>query len=335
MGTLLRHSIPTSDRWLSVMGMFARMWRVRILLVLLACLIGNGLAQRAAAQGRIGSVDPEANSAVARISVTGPSEISYGSGSLVQANEHHGLVVTNWHVIQDAVSGKADRVSVAFPDGMSSQALVLASDPVWDLAALAIWRPQAEPIPVGTTADVPPIGEMLTIAGYGQGYYRATQGRCIGYYSPGMFRPDEFLEMSASARNGDSGGPILNDEGKLVGVLFGSDGGMSYGQSYTMGAHCGRVRQFLEAVQAPFNALPPPQPASGVAASPASMETQGTTSNAQATEEDDENRSEPRTLSSNAWRANTTNRTYGSQEDEDESMQGSRSRTDYLSQDSG
>ncbi len=47
------------------------------------------------------------------------------------------------------------------------------------------------------------------------------------------------VELSAAARNGDSGGPIFNSRGELAGVLFGAASGR------TTGSYCGRVRWFL------------------------------------------------------------------------------------------
>ena len=47
------------------------------------------------------------------------------------------------------------------------------------------------------------------------------------------------IELSAPARNGDSGGPILNSRGELAGVLFGS----AFGR--TSGSYCGRLRWFI------------------------------------------------------------------------------------------
>ena len=46
--------------------------------------------------------------------------------------------------------------------------------------------------------------------------------------------PVEMVELSAAARKGDSGGPILNSRGELAGVLFGA------GFGRTTGSYCGR-----------------------------------------------------------------------------------------------
>jgi len=163
--------------------------------------------------------------------------VSYGSGALVAVNEDRGLVVTNWHVVRDA----AGPITVVFPDGFRSLATVLKTNRDWDLAALAIWRPNARPIKLADAAPRP--GESLTIAGYGQaGWYRAAAGRCNRYVSPAGNLPAEMVEVATSARNGDSGGPILNQRGELAGVLWGSARGE------TVGSYCGRVRWFLEPV---------------------------------------------------------------------------------------
>jgi len=177
--------------------------------------------------------------AVVRISVEESDGVALGSGSLVGVHGEFGLVITNWHVVRDA----AGAITVIFPDGFRSAARVLRMDRAWDLAALLIWRPQAAPIPIATAAPQP--GEPLTIAGYGPGHYRTVMGHCTQYLAPSDRHPFEIVELSATARQGDSGGPIFNASGELAGVLFGSDGGT------TSGSYAGRVHQFLAAVWPP------------------------------------------------------------------------------------
>ena len=178
--------------------------------------------------------------AVVRVAVPERDGAAYGSGALVAVNESTGLVVTNWHVVCDA----AGPIAVYFPNGFRSPATVLRTDRDWDLAALAIWRPNVQPIAVSNVAPRP--GEPLTIAGYGSGSYRAVTGRCTQYVSPGANQPFEMIELSAPARQGDSGGPILNSRGELAGVLFGT----AFGR--TTGSYCGRLRWFLGSVDVDF-----------------------------------------------------------------------------------
>lgn len=196
--------------------------------------------------GRVESAT--AHPAIARIMVTEKDAVSFGSGTLIDARGLFGLVVTNWHVVRDA-SGP---ITVKFPDGFESPAQVVKTDRDWDLAALSIRRPNAEPLPV--TLDAPQPGEWLTIAGYGGGSYRQASGMLSKYVAPSPDLPYEMLDLAdVEARQGDSGGPIINQRGEVCGVLFGS------GPGYTNGSYGGRVREFLATV------IPGGQPGSDTA----------------------------------------------------------------------
>jgi hypothetical protein len=168
------------------------------------------------------------------------SASSYGSGVLVAVDRTTGLVLTNWHVVRDA----AGPLVVYFPDGFRSRAYLLRTDRDWDLAALAIRRPNVQPVVIASEAPRP--GDALTIAGYGSGSYRTITGRCTNYFSPDGNLPREIVELSVAAREGDSGGPIFNSRGELAGVLFGAD------PSNTVGSYCGRVRVFLASADGDF-----------------------------------------------------------------------------------
>jgi hypothetical protein len=95
---------------------------------------------------------------------------------------------------------------------------------------------------------------MLTIAGYGSGQYREATGPCTQYVAPGLEFPYEMVELAASARQGDSGGPIFNSRGELAGVLFGE------GNGRTSGSYCGRVRWFLTSIVPPAASPGSPAP---------------------------------------------------------------------------
>lgn len=176
---------------------------------------------------------------VARVSVEQQSEVSLGSGTLVGVQGEHGFVLTNWHVVRDA----KENIFVSFPDGFRSAATVMKTDDEWDLALLLIWKPAASPMPLAPA--LPQAGQPLTIAGYGQGSFRAQRGKMTEVVSPNETSPFEMIEVSATARQGDSGGPIINDQGQLAAVLFGSGGGR------TTGTRVDRVRMFLDSAFAP------------------------------------------------------------------------------------
>lgn len=172
---------------------------------------------------------------VARVTAANGNMRHSGSGVLVAASGSTATVLTNWHVVDD----NRDGITVAWPDGSRVPAKLIAHDRVWDLAALSVARPVAEPVAVA--AQAPKIGDRLTIAGYGpNGIYLEQSGAVIDYVSPENITHRHIVEMRAAARNGDSGGPMFNADGELAGVLFGYLDGRTFGSCST------RVAAFLE-----------------------------------------------------------------------------------------
>jgi hypothetical protein len=216
--------------------------RVSVALALLCCLGTVAHAQwpfgnlfRPAVEPRVVSTAP--HPAIARIAVEEKDGISFGTGSLVDARGQFGLVITNWHVVRDATGP----ITVEFPGGLRTPGKVLKVDADWDLAALEITRP-AGVQPLAISSALPQRQENLVIAGYGAGNYRAAAGRCQQYLAPKEGMDFHMVEVDVEARQGDSGGPILNERGEIAGVLFGA------GHGFTAGSYGGRVLAFLASV---------------------------------------------------------------------------------------
>jgi outer membrane protein TolC len=115
------------------------------------------------------------------------------------------------------------------------------------------WARQAEEgaYPVQIAAQASRLGDRLTIAGFGmEGRYLEQTGVVTEYLSPSPAHPKEFVECRATARNGDSGGPMFNAAGELAGVLFGEARGLTAGSCST------RLRLFLAAVPAAPGSAP-------------------------------------------------------------------------------
>jgi hypothetical protein len=210
--------------------------------LVLALVVEPALAQwpfgnlfRPAAQPRVVSTTP--HPAIARIAVQEKDGISFGTGSLIDSRGQFGLVITNWHVVRDATG----EISVEFPGGLRTPAKILKFDADWDLAALEIARP-AGVQPLAISSALPQRQENLVIAGYGAGNYRAAAGRCQQYLAPKEGMEFHMVEIDVEARQGDSGGPILNERGEIAGVLFGA------GHGFTAGSYGGRVLSFLASV---------------------------------------------------------------------------------------
>lgn len=171
--------------------------------------------------------------AIVRICHESSRETSLGTGTLVDKNEKHGLVLTCGHLFE-----AAGRTVVHFSDGEVFEARLLEALSEHDLAALLIERPATSAARVGESDPRP--GEPLVSAGFGpRGQFATVSGRVVGYTRVVGRSGNEVLEMTGASRPGDSGGPVLNELGELVGVQWGSDG-------RTVEATClARVRWFL------------------------------------------------------------------------------------------
>ena len=186
---------------------------------------------------------------VVRIIAFDSSGQSFGTGSYVGIYGEYGVVLTNQHVVCET---KNDRlVHVHFPSGFSSFGAVIATDQDWDLALIAISKPP-QSIPTLRVSSAPSKpGDPLWIVGFGSGEYREAAGKCVRYMTRGSDGAAEIMEVSVSARKGDSGGPILNQKGELAGVLFGSDM-----IQHTAGSYSERVNRFLMETKNKVEGLP-------------------------------------------------------------------------------
>ena len=160
-------------------------------------------------------------------------EKSMGTGTLIRSD----LIVTNWHIVKDRA--KAGTIRVLFPDWSVYEAVVAKTDKLWDLAALRLVTPVL--VPVMELGDKLEKGDVVTVGGYGSGWYRSDFGEVIKFYMPSKSAAADWVRIDARVRNGDSGGPIIRD-GKMVGVLFGNSDG-------TYGTHVRRVRKFLKGIE--------------------------------------------------------------------------------------
>lgn len=187
----------------------------------------------------------EVQHSVGRVRVPDAGNVhSLGSCAYIDSQGQYGWVVTNYHVVRDW--DKQRQIVVYFSNGASSGALLEATDSVWDLALLKInAMPGIEPLPLRDTA--PQIGEVLTIHGYGsEGRLLSQNGQVAAYRAPEeMMDAHEWLELRITAREGDSGGAITDQEGNLAGIIWGSEAS----RNETMGVYCGRVNVFLTQCQ--------------------------------------------------------------------------------------
>lgn len=162
-----------------------------------------------------------ANPSVLRIcNSTGRSK-SWGTGTIVDAAADGCLVLTVAHLFSD---GRGE-VTAWLPNAGVVNAEVLAVDPKYDLAALKIAAGSGPAIDVADDAEIPTPGENISSYGYGpDGRFAVNRGACNGYRLLKDGSSYQTLDIRGYSREGDSGGPMLNGRGHLVGVTWGTDG---------------------------------------------------------------------------------------------------------------
>lgn len=140
-----------------------------------------------------------------------------GSGVLISED---GKVLTAAHVVQ-----AADNVEAEFVGGETVFARVIASVPAADVALLQLERVPGGvvPVPMGDSDQVD-VGDEVFVVGapYGVGH-SLTVGHISGRHAPNSLSGDltlgEFLQTDAAINKGNSGGPMFNMKGEIVGVV--------------------------------------------------------------------------------------------------------------------
>jgi serine protease Do len=163
-----------------------------------------------------------------------------GSGFVVSPD---GYVVTNEHVV-----GTAGEIEVLFPDGRSMPATRVGSDEATDLAVLKVEPTEALPYVQFDTSSAPIVGEWVIAFGNPFGLFEATQpsvsvgvvsatGRDLRAEGDGRLYRD-MIQTAAAVNQGNSGGPLVNAEGQVIGVntAIYSDTGGSIGLGFAVPA---------------------------------------------------------------------------------------------------
>jgi S1-C subfamily serine protease len=138
---------------------------------------------------------------------------SGGSGVVIDAER--GIILTNHHVVIDAT-----RLDVALSDGRVAEAKLLGSDVATDVAVLQVPLKNLTAVPFGDS-DKLRIGDFIAAVGnpFGlegsasQGIVSALMRTDIGYE---IF--EDFIQVDAAVNPGNSGGALVDIEGRLVGI---------------------------------------------------------------------------------------------------------------------
>lgn len=147
---------------------------------------------------------------------------SMGSGFIISKD---GYVVTNQHV----ASKNAEEIVVSLPDGSQYQATLVGADELADLALLKIQADREFPTVEFGNSDSVLVGEWVMAVGNPFGLFEAAKPSVtVGVISavnrdfrPNPDKPRVYIDMiqtDAAINQGNSGGPLVNSQGEVIGV---------------------------------------------------------------------------------------------------------------------
>jgi S1-C subfamily serine protease len=191
----------------------------------------------------IGQIYRRSHEGVVEITVTSASarpfggegtQRSQGSGFVYDSKGH---IVTNEHVVDGASS-----VSVRFSNGDIHDATVVGSDPSTDLAVIKVDAPESllTPLELGDSSKLV-VGDGVVAIGSPFGLEETITSGIVSALHRQMRAPNNFtindsIQTDAAINHGNSGGPLLNAQGQVVGVnsQIRSDSGGSDGVGFAI-----------------------------------------------------------------------------------------------------
>jgi serine protease Do len=135
-----------------------------------------------------------------------------GSGFIIDAD---GSILTNNHVIDGM-----ERIVVKLSDGRSLRGRVIGADPDTDIALIKVDGQQGLPVaPLGDSATLR-MGEWVCAIGNPLGYEHTVTVGVVSYVGRKLFDPslDNYIQTDAAINFGNSGGPLINSRGEVIGI---------------------------------------------------------------------------------------------------------------------
>jgi serine protease Do len=162
-----------------------------------------------------------------------PRQTSQGTGFLVSAD---GYILTNNHLVgllsseEDVV---VEKVLVMLEDGHEVEAKVIGTDPETDVAVIKI-KGDDHPYIELADSDAVEVGEWVIAIGNPFGFTHTVTSGIVSAKgrNVGLNAYDDFIQTDAAINPGNSGGPLLNLDGKVVGInsaIYGPMGNIGIG----------------------------------------------------------------------------------------------------------
>jgi serine protease Do len=135
-----------------------------------------------------------------------------GSGFIIDAD---GSILTNNHVID-----RAERITVKLSDGRSLRARVIGADPDTDIALIKVDGQTNLPVaPLGDSSTLR-MGEWVCAIGNPLGYEHSVTVGVVSFLGRKLFDAslDNYIQTDAAINFGNSGGPLINARGEVIGI---------------------------------------------------------------------------------------------------------------------
>ena len=135
-----------------------------------------------------------------------------GTGFIIDAS---GLILTNHHVIESA-----DRIMVRLTDGRYLHARRIGSDPDTDIALIKVESTKPLPFAPLGDSDVLRVGEWVIAIGNPLAYEHTVTVGVVSYIGRKLFDSslDRYIQTDAAINFGNSGGPLINSRGEVIGI---------------------------------------------------------------------------------------------------------------------
>lgn len=184
-------------------------------------LDSDGGDESQATSGQVEQVAKAVLPSVVQINVAGGSEAGSGTGIVISSD---GNILTNNHVVEAAA--ERGTITVAFSDGTTSKGTIVGRDPKTDLAVVKVQQDGLTPATFGSSSDLT-VGEEVVAIGSPFGLESTVTSGIVSALNRPVSSSDgtgqnatvfPAVQTDAAINPGNSGGPLVDLEGRVVGI---------------------------------------------------------------------------------------------------------------------